>query len=933
MKTLKNYHVLIFLLLTLPTSWVYAQQITLSPQVKAPLNITKYMEVFRDSTAKIPFSEIPKQKFKKHLKEYFILPYTADFIWIKLTVSNQSLDNANWILKWNNPLVEQLDFYVSDSVGGAYSHIQQKLLTRPREKPLIEQEPRFSFTLPKGFTKTIYLRVASQRGQYGSITLHSPESMAKHRFDDYTDQAFNNGLVIFRLFLVLTLSLFIIKELAFRIYSFHTVLKTLAYWGLMNIMGPLFTANPDLAKKIDFVSYNSITLGSGLFILTTFAIKYLPKWHVFIIVGIICSTIFTDVIIFFDYKWYWLKMGLYTIILSSLYFFGLYIYCFIKKIPVSHYYAIPFLLGLMSYFLINLRLLGIFEFKPLFAFASLLFVAEIFIFVIFLGRIFRNEERFKKIAEQKLSFNIEQNNRLKELDNLKTTFFTNISHELRTPLTLITGPVKELAEKYPSEKLIPLVQRNTQRLLTLINQLLDISKLEAGQMKPEITQENLTKYLRTLVSSFSSLAESRQIEFNIELSKAETLGHIDKDKIEKIITNLLSNAFKFTPPNGSVSIKTDYLNESKILQILISDTGIGIEKEKLAKIYDRFYQVDDAQNRKFEGTGIGLALVKELVNVLNGQIEVASKKDEGTTFTVRLPIDYQTWKEYIVETPEGSNVASENLGLAKNEVDNSTNNNNDIENQNILLIVDDNKDIRTYIRSIFEGEFKIIEAVNGKDGIEKASLQVPDIIISDLMMPEMDGFEFCKLLKSDERTSHIPIVMLTAKANIESRIEGLELGADDYLIKPFDANEIKVRVRNLLAIRETLKNYYQKGIIDLKPTQIKVNSVDESFILRAKEVIERNLSDSKFDIELFADSMSVSSVQLRRKIKALTNQTVVEFIRYYRIERAAQLLSQNAGNISEIAFQVGFDSVSYFGKIFQDIHGVSPSEYRSNNQK
>jgi DNA-binding response OmpR family regulator len=201
------------------------------------------------------------------------------------------------------------------------------------------------------------------------------------------------------------------------------------------------------------------------------------------------------------------------------------------------------------------------------------------------------------------------------------------------------------------------------------------------------------------------------------------------------------------------------------------------------------------------------------------------------------------------------------------------------------------------------------------------------------MMPEMDGFEFCKQLKSDERTSHIPIVMLTAKANIESRIEGLEIGADDYLTKPFDANEIKVRVRNLLAIRETLKNYYSKGIIDLKPTQIKVNSVDENFILKAKEIIEQNLSDSKFDIELFANAMSVSSVQLRRKIKALTNQTIVEFIRSYRIERAAQLISQNAGNISEIAFNVGFDSVSYFGKIFQEIHGVSPSEYRSNNQK
>ncbi len=368
------------------------------------------------------------------------------------------------------------------------------------------------------------------------------------------------------------------------------------------------------------------------------------------------------------------------------------------------------------------------------------------------------------------------------------------------------------------------------------------------------------------------------------------------------------------------------------MSIEVSDTGIGIESEKLNKIFDRFFQVDDTQNRKYEGTGIGLAIVKEMVGVLKGKISVESQRNVGTTFTINLPIDFVTWQGFIVEK-------NEDLAIYKNDSQAKLSVNlpierNSLENDNIMLIVDDNEDIRYYIRSIFEKEFKIIEATNGKDGIEKATAQVPDIIISDLMMPEMDGFEFCKILKADEKTSHIPIIMLTAKANIESRIEGLELGADDYLIKPFNNQEMEARVKNLLVIREKLKKYYQKNSTQiLVDTDVKINIIDEQFIKKVKDIIENHLSDSQFSIEQLANEVSLSTTQLRRKIKALSNQTIVEFIRLYRLEKAAQLLNQNAGNVSEIAFNVGFDSLSYFSKVFQETYGVSPSDFRENFQK
>ncbi|MBA4853888.1 ATP-binding protein [Emticicia sp. BO119] len=906
----------------------YAQApVVIDSQTKTPLHPTSSLETFRDTSAKLSFEEIRKQNFRPLGDDYFIFPYTNDVNWVRLKIENKNVRNKHWTLQWLNPLVEKLDFYISDSTKQHFTHTEYRLITK-KEKKLLEVEPAFAFELAPHTSKIIYVKITSQRGHYGTISIHSPESLTKKTLDAYIEQSFTNGLLFFRFFLVVILAIFIIKLPIFRIYSLHTVFKTFTYWGLMNIPGPLFTANPDIAKKIDFLSYNSVTITNALLVLAAFATHKLPKWHKMLTYFFIFAAITIDILAVMDYQWYWLKTGLYLIVFSSFYFLTVYIYSLIKKLPTHQYYAIPFIFGMISYLLICTRLLGWLEYKPLFRLSSLLFITENFVFVFFLGQIFRSAERNKILAEQQLGFNLEQNARLKELDSLKTTFFANISHELRTPLTLILGPIQELKQKYPFENLLPLMQRNTQRLLTLINQLLDISKLEAGQMKVEVSRQNIGKYFRTLTSSFTSLAESQKIAFETSVGKEEIWGYIDRDKLDKIITNLLSNAFKFTAKEGKVTAKIESYN-SKTISIAISDTGIGIKKDKLDKIFDRFYQVDSSQNRKFEGTGIGLALVKELVDVLKGSISIESKENEGTTFIIKLPVDKETWKNVISEEVSETDNHSENLtqSLIVNDHVKSMTDPLNGEQENILLIVDDNDDIRTYIKSIFEKEYQVIEAVNGKEGIDKATEKIPNLIISDLMMPEMDGFEFCKVLKSDEKTSHIPIIMLTAKANIESRMEGLELGADDYLTKPFYKEEILVRVRNLILIREKLKKWYGKEVVELKPDEIKVNSIDEAFLLKAKAIIEKNLSDSQFDLGRFAGEMAMSTVQLRRKIKALTNQTAVEFIRRYRLQRAANLLRQKAGMVSDIAYQVGFESLPYFTKVFQEEFEITPSEY------
>lgn len=506
---------------------------------------------------------------------------------------------------------------------------------------------------------------------------------------------------------------------------------------------------------------------------------------------------------------------------------------------------------------------------------------------------------------RKLDFEKKEAERLAELDNLKTRFFTNISHELRTPLTLLVAPIDDLERKIGPDATLTMMKNNLGRLQNLINQILDISKLEAGKMRVTSQYGNISAFLKNTLAAFDSSAISKNIRLKANFPEPNLMFSFDKDKVEKIVNNLVANALKYTPDGGEVAVSLQAKNGEIILKV--KDNGLGISPENLSRIFERYYQVENHQNSNFAGTGVGLALVKELVLVMNGHIDVESKANEGTEFTVVLP---EQKAEALVN--ETDNQAISTLSQSETSI-------TDAESKGLLLIVEDNDDLRFYIKSIFEENYQVIEAKDGKMGLELAINDVPDLIISDLMMPNMDGLELCKALRADVRVCHVPVVMLTAKADIESRIVGYDQGADDYIAKPFSNDELKSRVSGLLRNRTLLLDKYGVG-----GTPKGLNQV---FIQNLKEQIDVRISDSKLNVDKLAEAVKMNNVQFRRKLKAVTGLNPVEYLRNYRLEKAEKLLKAKAATVSEIAYQVGFESLSYFSKVFQEKYGKSPSEW------
>ena len=540
--------------------------------------------------------------------------------------------------------------------------------------------------------------------------------------------------------------------------------------------------------------------------------------------------------------------------------------------------------------------------------------------------------------------------KLKELDSMKSRFFANISHEFRTPLTLILGPLQKMIGKPTSatdKKDLTVMQRNARRLQELINQLLDLSKLEAGKMKLQCSELNIVEWARTYIQSFESLARQRKIDVIFSSEQPEIKCWFDPEKMMKVLNNLLSNAFKFTKTEGKIIVFTgsaptaDY--EGPWVNLSISDTGTGIPSEKLPHIFERFYQADESQTRKYEGTGIGLAMVKELVELHHGNITVESTEGEGTTFTILLPLGKEHLKpEEIIESPISETIEALPAGQMEEELVGclSEKEQIQIEEENglpVMLIVEDNADMQNYIRGFFIESYQIMETVNGQKGFDLAIQHIPDIIVSDVMMPVMDGYQLCRKIKTDERTSHIPVILLTARSSGADKIEGLETGADDFITKPFEGNELKVRVRNLINQRERLRKIFGKKIAfstfknlaEFKDSGIA--SMDEKFLKKAFEIVEREMPDPEFSVLVFSNKIGLSRMQLHRKLKALTDQSPSEFIKILRLNKAAVLLKSKSATSAEIAYDVGFNSPSYFSTCFKEHFGKTPLEFAEEN--
>ena len=527
--------------------------------------------------------------------------------------------------------------------------------------------------------------------------------------------------------------------------------------------------------------------------------------------------------------------------------------------------------------------------------------------------------------------------KLHELDMMKLRFYTNISHEIRTPLTLILGPLEKMKNNMlpPSEIKghVEIMHRNATQLHQLINQLLDFRKLESGNLKLILTSGDLVSFISEVVNSFDKYAEEKEIELKFNSLKKAIITNFDTDKVAKIMNNLLSNALKFTGKGGKISVNLSLVfddstendplgnpEENRLIEITVKDTGIGISESNLEKIFTRFFQIGEGANQT--GTGIGLALTKELVKLHNGKLFVTSKPEKGSKFTVQLPYEDRNLSESAEHVRAVAQKGQEPAVPASEE------NLGDqiVPGQKIMLLVDDNADVRYFVKSHFSASYQVLEAGNGIEGMDFALKTIPDIIISDVMMPDMDGFEFCRKIRKDERTSHIPILLLTALGSREHEIEGLSYGADDYITKPFDLVILQTKVENILSVRQSLKQKYT-GEILLQPRNVILSSPDERFLQKAITVVEDNIDDPDLDIEKFASEIGVSRMQLYRKLNALTEMTVKEFVRSIRLKRAAQLLVQKKLNISEVAYAVGFRDLSHFRKCFKQEFGMSASEY------
>lgn len=526
-----------------------------------------------------------------------------------------------------------------------------------------------------------------------------------------------------------------------------------------------------------------------------------------------------------------------------------------------------------------------------------------------------NQVKIKEFEAQKL----------REIDQMKSKFFENISHEFRTPLTLIKGPIERLINNENDDdpqKIYKMIKRNSDKLFNLINELMNLSRLESGNMELNAHKEDIVVITKSTVMSFESLAQKKGIELTINSSNDIIEFHFDREKIQKILDNLLSNAFKFTPYGGKISVTLENNTEEKTVIIKVIDTGIGISNNELPKLFDRFYQATSSITKGVEGTGIGLSLTKELVELHSGKISVRSEMGKGSIFIVELPIgkDHLADEELIHEniTAEQEEELQDTFDLTTEE--NST---------PLILIVEDNNDVREYIKTILKKDYRLIEARNGEEGYQNSLAHMPDLIISDVMMPILDGDAMCKKLKSDQITAHIPVILLTAKSTSEDRIDGLEVGADDYLVKPFNDKELNIRISNLITQRRVLREKYLREA-EFHPLDIAVTSVDKAFIQKVMEIVEKNLAEKKFSVEQMASEMAMSRTQLYRKFVQILGEKPSDFIKKYRIGRAANLIEQRFGNITEIAYEVGFDSISYFAKCFKQIYNQSPHSYEKN---
>ena len=896
-------------------------------------NLFSKTEILKDNAENISIKEILQSSLKENfetLKDSIITDKKA--VWLHISLYPQlSLADHQIILKrnsQNNIYVVPHDsirvYYVKNNKvidstkSGIYIPASQKKTSFPVSRN------SFPISLEKDEPVDVYLHIFDYRAIYTQLEIRDSTIPFEENASSVWLSAFALILAIYVLAFF-----FYTKDLSYLyLFGFYAFIAIYELFVESNM--PLLEFFYSEIPRAAIVSWIVLTLGSKVLFLQfgrKFTnLKQISHFWDKVVIGLIFYFLLAIVIQLFMLTQGVNPLNQYQFIFAGIGFFGVLVVTirlFFFKDTLLKYFAIS---SIWSFIFSILGILWENGVIPFWNYINPWLIANtglMFILALAIARKLQLSERAKAEVEK-----------VREIDSIKSKFFTNISHEFRTPLSLILGPINQSLENIPAAEAIEentevpvkgkhlkVMKRNALRLQNLVDQILELSKLDQGEMKLQVAPGDLIQFLRSLVFSFESLTELKHINFQTHFPKTIQNAYYDRDKLEKIVVNLLSNAIKFTPEHGKVSV---WIEESgSDVKISIADTGSGMKGDEVDKIFDRFYQTEEKQD---QGTGIGLALVKELVELYRGQINVDSTEEKGTVFKVIIPYNKSNFRE--------NEIFQEALEKPINERDKSEfvlekHTFSKIEEQDpnlpLLLIVEDNPDLRHYIAEQLEKEFKIITANDGKEGLEIAEAQLPDLIISDVMMPKMTGTELCETLKKDVKTCHIPIILLTAKAGQAAKLKGLKTGADDYLTKPFDGHELLIRSKNLLAQREILRNKFA-GELKIRPTELFLSSVDERFITQVMEEVENNLENEYYSVEDLASSVGFSRSQLNRKLKSLTNKSPNQLIREFRLTRAKEMLEQKSASVSEVAYSVGYSNLSYFSKSYKEAFGELPSE-------
>lgn len=912
------------------SSWYYTpsrQWTTLEP----------YVQLYHDQEAKYSLEEVlEKQNLFSPPEEAGIPTIWKGQIWAKLEVQNTLIIPAAWTFLMH---VDEAEIYIPRA--GNTWEIRRIGSNRPRsEWDASQHSPAFlspyiaQLEMPAGADYEIYFRLSNRSlHRWFELKAMSRPNFLQESIGMFVDNNWAQGLFhgMCWMMIFFSMGIFMLKKDRTYLYLALYILSVSVFLFFQMEMDKTFwvAEYPRLIRVFGNASFGGIIIFYPLLIIHFLhqdnwrpdISKLIRQYCRIAIVGSVLSTL---LLALGPLKFYNLTINFWLLFpLPLIGLIGLLYICYVylrSENILARFFAITNLclfFGSITYYYWSYT--GLLAFRDSETYVWPVWIMEAGFVLQMIALVLSIGYRDLQVEREKI--------RLTEIDHLKSRFFANISHEFRTPLTLILAPIQEMKAKTEEawwQEQLKLMQKNARRLLRLINQILDLAKLDSGKAQLELTTLDLVSFAKALTFSFQSLAEQKAIDLQLDCNIPKLLVLLDKEKIEQVLLNLLSNALKFTPTHGKINVSIHTAKDTIVISI--TNTGAGIAEDHLPHLFERFYQADTPGYATDQpSTGIGLALTKEWIHLHGGTITVTSEPHEFTRFQIILPKKLSTEEKSSFSKPESIEPAEiPELDLMDDHTAES--NGAPLDNkQPTLLIVEDNPDIRKYIRQALQDNYQITEALDGAAGLEVATSSIPDLILTDVMMPKMDGFELSRRLKQQEATSHIPIIILTGKASRDSRLEGLATQADDFLAKPFDAEELRLRIRNLLHNRALWrKRYGQPGLLDLGPVDIP--SREQAFLQQAKNVIEEYLGDESFSVEQLSSALALDRTQLFRKLRALTGQNPSRFIRTIRLKRARQLLEAKVGTAAEIGFMVGFSSASYFSKCFKEEFGMTPGE-------